>query len=190
MSLKGCKQTEEHKRKISEANKGKKKNWKNGHPKGMMGKHHSEETKKRIRENSAKYWLGKKLSVEVREKISLGHKGHESFFKGKQRLNQRGEQHWNWKGGASKERQIAMARVEYKNWRTAVYERDNYTCQDCGQIGGKLNADHIKPWSLYPKERYNINNGRTLCRPCHKVRTRKLMEQIWTNQFTNNKLTK
>lgn len=57
---------------------------------------------------------------------------------------------------------------EYKDWRTKVFKRDNWTCQDCGQRGGVLNADHIKPQSLYPELRFKVSNGRTLCRPCHK----------------------
>jgi hypothetical protein len=58
--------------------------------------------------------------------------------------------------------------VEYKQWRNAVFERDNYTCQHCGQKGGKLNAHHIKPFSDYPHLRLEVNNGITLCTECHK----------------------
>ena len=55
----------------------------------------------------------------------------------------------------------------YKQWRTAVFERDEYTCQVCFSIGGKLNADHIKRFSDFPELRLDVNNGRTLCVPCH-----------------------
>ena len=57
---------------------------------------------------------------------------------------------------------------EYKQWRKSVFERDNYTCQACGEKGGRLQAHHIKQWALYPKERYNVANGVTLCKKCHK----------------------
>ncbi len=78
----------------------------------------------------------------------------------------RGEKHWAWKGGGT-ERKRAMGQVEYVLWRTAVFMRDDYTCQTCAIKGGNLEADHIKPWALYPELRYAIDNGRTLCRPCH-----------------------
>jgi hypothetical protein len=57
---------------------------------------------------------------------------------------------------------------EYKLWRTAVYERDNYTCIWCGIKGNKLNADHIKPFAQFPELRFAIDNGRTLCVDCHR----------------------
>ncbi len=58
---------------------------------------------------------------------------------------------------------------EYKSWREKVFERDNYTCQFCGQKGGKLNADHIKPFAYFPELRFDVDNGRTLCKECHKL---------------------
>lgn len=57
---------------------------------------------------------------------------------------------------------------EYKQWRKAIFERDNYTCTMCGERGGRLNAHHILSWIKYPEHRYNVNNGITLCESCHK----------------------
>jgi len=56
----------------------------------------------------------------------------------------------------------------YKAWRKAVFERDDYTCQWCHTRGGMLNADHIKPFAIYPDLRFVVSNGRTLCNACHR----------------------
>lgn len=65
--------------------------------------------------------------------------------------------------------------AQYKQWRKAVFERDDYTCQDCGARNTKgfgkavvLQADHVKPFALYPELRFELTNGRTLCVDCHK----------------------
>jgi HNH endonuclease len=71
-------------------------------------------------------------------------------------------------GRKSKEREIFKKTPAYIAWRRAVFERDNYTCVFCGIRGVELQADHIKPYSLYPDLRVELSNGRTLCKPCHK----------------------
>lgn len=47
-----------------------------------------------------------------------------------------------------------------------VFERDNYICQKCNKKGGRLVADHIKPFALYPELRFELSNGRTICKEC------------------------
>jgi hypothetical protein len=79
----------------------------------------------------------------------------------------RGEAHWNWRGASRSERKRAMARDEYVQWRSAVFQRDNFTCQFCGVRGVELHADHIQPWSTRPDLRFEVSNGRALCVPCH-----------------------
>ena len=63
---------------------------------------------------------------------------------------------------------FARTSLEYVNWRKNVFERDNYTCQVCGKVGGTLNAHHIKSFALHKKLRLDVNNGITLCEKCHK----------------------
>lgn len=75
------------------------------------------------------------------------------------------ENHWNWQGGISKENDRHDSN-EYKQWRSQVYQRDNYKCTKCGSKH-KINAHHIYSWSNYPELRYDIKNGVTLCEECH-----------------------
>jgi 5-methylcytosine-specific restriction endonuclease McrA len=72
-----------------------------------------------------------------------------------------------WKGGAREQRKREMIGYRYRDWRNAVFSRDNWTCQFCNVRGGYLEADHIKPWCAFPDLRYEVDNGRTVCRPCH-----------------------
>ena len=57
---------------------------------------------------------------------------------------------------------------KYRAWRKAIFERDDYTCQVCRKRGGKLEAHHIEPWAVCMKKRYDVSNGITLCKDCHK----------------------
>lgn len=80
-----------------------------------------------------------------------------------------GPWHWNWKGGITPQNQKDRSSPECKKWRKSVFERDKFTCQKCGSVGGKLNAHHKKKWADFPEMRYDINNGVTLCERCHKA---------------------
>lgn len=65
------------------------------------------------------------------------------------------------------ERIIRRNTPEYRGWRTAVYERDDYTCYKCNVRGGVLNAHHINAYNIFPELRHDVSNGVTLCTPCH-----------------------
>lgn len=106
---------------------------------------------------------GRSMSTEQRKKISDAHK----------RRVANGIHHL-WKGGISKINDRIRQSVEYKLWRESVFRRDDYRCIWCGIRSAKglgritIEADHIKPFSLYPELRFAIDNGRTLCAPCHR----------------------
>jgi hypothetical protein len=74
-----------------------------------------------------------------------------------------------YKNGNAKINDLIRHSEKYKIWRMSVYKRDKFTCVNCGyrSKGNKdIRADHIKPFSLYPELRFDVNNGRTLCIPC------------------------
>lgn len=79
---------------------------------------------------------------------------------------QRGVNHPRYNGNAQF-RETEQGRYRYKKWRKAVFARDKYTCQKCERKGVQLRAHHIKEWAKFPESRYDIDNGITVCSPCH-----------------------
>ena len=102
------------------------------------------------------YFTGKKMPQHIIEACRTANK------------LKKGDKHWNWKGGITKERVKLWFSEEYKLWRKQVFERDNYVCQDCGNKGRlNLEAHHKKRWIHYPELRFEVDNGLTLCKECH-----------------------
>lgn len=105
--------------------------------------------------------------------------------KGKARLKlqNKGENAWNWKGGITPIRTQIYRSDLFRNWRKEVFKRDNWTCQECGTVGGNIHAHHIKSFAdiiednniktledaLKCEELGDINNGVCLCEECHKL---------------------
>jgi hypothetical protein len=75
-----------------------------------------------------------------------------------------------------------------REWRTAVFERDRYTCQDCGQTGGRLQAHHIEAYKARPDLRHVLSNGMTLCIPCHKKTGTFGWYNYWKTQIAAKRL--
>lgn len=80
-----------------------------------------------------------------------------------------GENHPNYNPDLTdEERKIRREYPEYREWRIAVYERDNYTCQVCGDNkGGNLVAHHKDGYNWCKERRTDVSNGVTLCDKCH-----------------------
>ena len=126
--------------------------------------------------------VGRKASLETRLRMGLSHRG--------KRL---GEKSNLWRGGINPLRMVIRDLSESAEWRKKVFDRDDYTCKFCGVRGGYLEAHHLKRFAIIfaeflarhsmlsvTSDKYrlvalardhgpfwDINNGVTLCRPCH-----------------------
>ncbi len=154
---------------------------------GFLGHHHSNKTKEKIRlANKGKIspMKGKKHTKETIIKMKMVKIGKPSGSKGKHwkiidtskmSKAREGEKNPNWKGGNSQLRIYKhYGNLEYKQWRKKIFERDNYTCQKCGQKSGIgrpliIHPHHIKSYTFHPKLRYVVENGITLCVSCHHI---------------------
>jgi 5-methylcytosine-specific restriction endonuclease McrA len=79
----------------------------------------------------------------------------------------KGANNSKWKGGVTLQNEIIRKSKRYELWRSAVYKRDFYTCQECGIKRKDIIAHHIKNFADFPDLRFVIENGITLCRSCH-----------------------
>ena len=73
-----------------------------------------------------------------------------------------------WRGGISDENNRLRHSKEWAFWRLKIFERDNYTCQNCKIPAGRITPHHICNFADYPNLRFSIDNGITLCEKCHK----------------------
>ena len=113
--------------------------------------------------NSGMIKVGEHRNINTEYKI-----GSQPPHTGKKRPEITGKNHPLWKGGLTPINIKIRRSLEYRLWRASVFERDRFTCRFCKKKGGELEADHIKPFALFPELRFKISNGRTLCKTCHK----------------------
>ena len=120
--------------------------------------------------------IGKSKTEEHRRNLSESMKNSEAnkktrFKKGKENpaygRNQTGPANHNWKGGITNTNQKRRNDPRLIKWRKAVFERDSFKCQDCGSIG-YLHAHHIIPVSKDCSRAFDVDNGKTVCVPCHE----------------------
>lgn len=57
--------------------------------------------------------------------------------------------------------------IYFVKWAQAVKKRDHYICVICNRRGVELNAHHMNSWDVFVEERYDLENGVTLCSICH-----------------------
>jgi hypothetical protein len=155
MTTLGRKLSPEHRRKISNALKGKSpKNLsqinsnKGGVGNPMFGRRETlEQTEARIAK-----CRGKKRSLEIRQAMSRRMRGVNSPW---------------YKGGVTQENKRLRKSLEFKVWREAVFHRDNFTCQNCKTRGGILHPHHLNSFSKNLGLRFDPDNGATMCKGCH-----------------------
>lgn len=100
---------------------------------------HTEEAKRKIGEaNSRRIWSlkSREKSREIRKRL---------FAEGKLKkpnsgMIRRGKDNNMWKGGITPENKRIRGSLEFKLWRKAIFERDNFICQKYGILGGELVA--------------------------------------------------
>lgn len=113
--------------------------------------------------------IGKKLgfaksSISRRLKKSGVTLRNSSDYSGEKR-------YWLWKG-IDHLPEITRKRnqLKHRKWSLNVRKRDGYKCTKCGSNDIKLEAHHIVGLSecLNTSLEFDINNGTTLCIPCHR----------------------
>ena len=104
------------------------------------------------------------FTEETKLKQSLARQGKRLFPYTIAKIS--GSNHYNWKGGNNNPLKILRASYDYKKWQKGIIQRDNKICDICKIKKEKVWADHIKPFALYPKLRFDLGNGRTICVDC------------------------
>lgn len=197
MPPKGYKMSEESKRKISEALKGR-----TSPTKGMkqspehiakrvathIGAKRSDKTKKKMSDTHRGKTLTDEhkiaisesnkdkhnVSDETRVKLSEAGKGRNVSQETRDKISLslkgrfRGSNSPNWKGGKYSSSKILRRSAEYIEWRDSVLKRDGYTCVICGYTDTILHTHHIIPLSEDFDKGLDMNNGVTLCPSCHQ----------------------
>lgn len=167
--------------------------WAKGNSHPLLGKHRSEETRKKLSlaMQKRKKEFGYFNSPKTRRKISEALKGRHLSEKTKRKMSgtrtgkklskahrrsisrgHRGENSNLWKGGVTPENKRIRRNIESRLWREAIFVRDNWTCQKCLKTNGNgktvyLHPHHIQNFAEYPEVRFVIDNGMTFCKECH-----------------------
>lgn len=137
------------------------------------------------------YWLGKKRSIKTIEKIRASKKGKHLKQLPYKRCEECGKKfrktaiysyrvweklrycsrecYWKAKdtGYTSENKKLRMNK-KWRDWRKAVFTKDNWTCQKYKIKSGRLHPHHIQNFAEFPELRFEIDNGITLSEKAHK----------------------
>lgn len=65
---------------------------------------------------------------------------------------------------------------EWKETRIRIFERDNFTCTYCGDIGGQLECDHVIPISRNGSN--EDSNLITSCKKCNRLKSNLMPDEF------------
>lgn len=136
------------------------------------------EYKEKLRKKSLEN--GNKPPIKFGNKHALGMK-HTKEWKDERSKSWLGDKNPRWKNGITPLREAIRHCFKYRQWRSDIFTRDEFTCRECGRKGGIIHPHHIKSFNrileeykiktlqdaFNCEELWNINNGITLCKECH-----------------------
>ena len=116
-----------------------------------------------------RYWLGKKrppFSEKWKEKKRINSMGNKSRTGMKNTLEsnekrrlwslkygfKNKENHPNWRGGITLLDKKIRTSLKYRQWRSDIFTRDNFTCQYCGKNHCWIEAHHLKEFNKILEE--------------------------------------
>lgn len=117
---------------------------------------------------------------------------------GKSLIGLTGKESNGWKGGLTSLQQLIRSSLKYLEWKNKVFQKDEYLCQQCKTKANWIEAHHIKGFAktlrenkiktvqqaLKCEELWDIDNGMTLCKKCHKLTESYLTSSICHSQFS------
>ena len=108
---------------------------------------------------SSKYVSGKENTGRFK-------KGMSPWIKGRKGVKKREHPRYLKKGRTPKsEHRLAILA---NTWSQKVKERDEHMCKICGSTD-QITAHHIVPLKEDKELRFDVENGKTLCRKCHST---------------------
>jgi hypothetical protein len=129
----------------------------------LKGKTKSEEHCRNISEALK----GKTLSQEHCRNLSESKKGEKNPNYGKSHSEEHRRKISIMRGGNG---ELDQKWPGMTTWAKRVKERDEYVCQHCYYDGlpHEMEAHHIVPKAKFPQYAYDLDNGQTLCKECHR----------------------